>query len=339
MRVFFVVPQALVSELPLPAASLLASELQGHVLSASLDTHGSWGVCACYKRTHLPFILADVCEHLPLLSIRQHGCRVVQRVLAEAAACGAGVSRAAQVLLSSDLSNLAVDPYGNYAVQVTSFSHLLNSFNSPSIAANPSHHLHPLTLPYPLPPPVAGDAAPCGGGGEEHSGEQVAAAIASSRHFKARLKRRRGNPHACLALATAGGALPAAGREEHAEGAHRPPVWQLRAAGAASAAPSEREGECCTHHRAGGERHVLRTYHRHALRSGATVTRPSPEMRRIRSRTDIIGYEVSLSSLYIWALFNTACLFTAAFDHHLGKLPVHPVDYLLTIWEISLFSG
>ncbi|KAL3908762.1 MAG: hypothetical protein SGPRY_009668 [Prymnesium sp.] len=113
------VVQALVSELPLPAASLLASELQGHVLSASLDTHGSWGVCACYKRTHLPFILADVCEHLPLLSIRQHGCRVVQRVLAEAAACGAGVSRAAQVLLSSDLSNLAVDPYGNYAVQVT----------------------------------------------------------------------------------------------------------------------------------------------------------------------------------------------------------------------------
>jgi len=112
------VVQAAIAELPLPHADALVRELHGHVARCALDTHGSWGVCAAYKRTHAPFLLDGVVEQLEALAVQQHGCRVVQRVLAEAAVSGAGVASAAGRLLQANLPQLAMDPYGNYAVQV-----------------------------------------------------------------------------------------------------------------------------------------------------------------------------------------------------------------------------
>jgi len=113
------VVQAAVAELPLATAEALVAELRGNVVECALDTHGSWGVCAAYKRTHDAFILEDVVAHIETLSTQQHGCRVVQRVLAEAAASGAGVNAAASKLLQCDIGRLALDAFGNYAVQVT----------------------------------------------------------------------------------------------------------------------------------------------------------------------------------------------------------------------------
>jgi len=112
------VVQSAIAELPMTAAAALVAEIRGRVLQCALDTHGSWGICAAYKRSHAAFILSDVVEHIEALSKQQHGCRVVQRVLAEAAASGAGVDAAAQKLLQCDVGRLAVDPFGNYAVQV-----------------------------------------------------------------------------------------------------------------------------------------------------------------------------------------------------------------------------
>ena len=113
------VVQAALVELPLPAATTMVAELQGCVAHCALDTHGSWGICAAYKRTHAPFILAEVIGSLHHLAVHQHGCRVVQRTLGEAAAAGAGVAEAAEALLNGDVAALATDSYGNYVVQIT----------------------------------------------------------------------------------------------------------------------------------------------------------------------------------------------------------------------------
>jgi len=112
------VVQAIIAELPDATAHALVGELQGQLLGAAFNTHGSWGVCAAYKRTHAPFILADVMTLLPQLAVHQHGCRVVQRVLSEAASTGANIGAAAHTLLRCDVARLAMDAYANYAIQV-----------------------------------------------------------------------------------------------------------------------------------------------------------------------------------------------------------------------------
>ena len=113
------VVQAAVAELPEAAARALVGEVEGLVRQVGLDTHGSWGICAAYKRTQAPFLLREVVEHVHELALEQHGCRVVQRVLAEAAAAGVGVGGAVGAILSScDVAALSLQQYGNYAVQV-----------------------------------------------------------------------------------------------------------------------------------------------------------------------------------------------------------------------------
>jgi len=111
------VVQATISALPAADASALVSELDGHVFQCALDTHGSWGVCIAFKRTHLPFIVAQMAKNMTALATQQHGIRVVQQVLNEAAACSMDVHGPVKALLEGELGSVAQHAYGNYAVQ------------------------------------------------------------------------------------------------------------------------------------------------------------------------------------------------------------------------------
>jgi len=111
------VVQAAIAALPVQDAKTLVQELDRHVLECALDTHGSWGVCIGYKHTHAPFILEQMAKHMPALCTQQHGVRVVQQVLHEAAAVGMDISPTCTALIDGELSYLAAHPFGNYAVQ------------------------------------------------------------------------------------------------------------------------------------------------------------------------------------------------------------------------------
>jgi len=87
------------------------------VLRCALDTHGSWGVCVAFKQTRAPFILAQMAKHMATLATQQHGIRVVQQVLNEAAACGMDLSAAVGALLEGELGFIAAHSFGNYSVQ------------------------------------------------------------------------------------------------------------------------------------------------------------------------------------------------------------------------------
>lgn len=111
--------QAALEALPSSMASTLVSELEGHVAQVAMRTYGSWSVCTAYKASHAPFILAEIAAAVGTLATLQDGSRVVQRVLPEAAACGASVTSVLDALieLSGDLGRLASDAFGNYVVQ------------------------------------------------------------------------------------------------------------------------------------------------------------------------------------------------------------------------------
>merc|ERR1719453_2393981 len=79
------VVQATISALPAAEAAALVAELDGHVFQCALDTHGSWGVCVAFRATHAPFIVAQMARNMAALATQQHGIRVVQQVLNEAA--------------------------------------------------------------------------------------------------------------------------------------------------------------------------------------------------------------------------------------------------------------
>jgi len=111
------VAQAVISALPLTDARELVRELNGHVVECALDTHGSWGVCIAFKHTHAPFVLVQMSKHMLALTTQQHGIRVVQQVLLEAAAAEMDIAEAVQALLEGELSYLAAHQFGNYAVQ------------------------------------------------------------------------------------------------------------------------------------------------------------------------------------------------------------------------------
>jgi len=111
------VVQAAIAELPTAEARALVGELDRHVLECALDTHGSWGICVAFKNTHAPFIVAQTAKHINALCTQQHGVRVVQQVLHEAAASQMDISAAVCALLEGELSYLAGNQYGNYAVQ------------------------------------------------------------------------------------------------------------------------------------------------------------------------------------------------------------------------------
>jgi len=111
------VVQAALAELPAGEAASLAGELDGHVLECALDTHGSWGVCVAFRHTHAPFLVAQVAKHVAALCTQQHGVRVVQQLLHEAASAGMDISAAVGSLLEGELGYLAAHPFGNYAVQ------------------------------------------------------------------------------------------------------------------------------------------------------------------------------------------------------------------------------
>mmetsp|Transcript_38414 Transcript_38414/g.65921 ORF Transcript_38414/g.65921 Transcript_38414/m.65921 type:complete len:422 (+) Transcript_38414:2-1267(+) len=112
------VVQALIAHLPAADVKALVAEIEPETYRCSLDTHGSWGVCAAYKATHAPPILAAVSARLQELSVSANGCRVAQRVLQEAASAGVDIGAAVKTLLASELGTLAKDPYANYALQV-----------------------------------------------------------------------------------------------------------------------------------------------------------------------------------------------------------------------------
>ena len=82
------------------------------------STHGSWGVAAAFKLTRASFILQQLSPQIFELSKQQHGCRVVQAVLQAAAATQMDISQAVEAIIRGGLEELAVHPYGNYAVQV-----------------------------------------------------------------------------------------------------------------------------------------------------------------------------------------------------------------------------
>lgn len=111
------VVQAAFAELPAADGHALVDELDRHVLECALDTHGSWGVCVAFKNSHAPFIVAQVAKHINALCTQQHGVRVVQQVLHEAAAASMDISAAVASLLEGEMSYLAAHPFGNYAVQ------------------------------------------------------------------------------------------------------------------------------------------------------------------------------------------------------------------------------
>jgi pumilio RNA-binding family len=111
------VVQAAFSELPAAEGRALCEELDKHVLECALDTHGSWGVCVAFKNTHAPFIVTQMAKHINALCTQQHGVRVVQQLLHEAAAASMDISSAVASLLEGELSYLAAHPFGNYAVQ------------------------------------------------------------------------------------------------------------------------------------------------------------------------------------------------------------------------------
>jgi len=111
------VVQAAFASLPTAEATLLVGELNGHVVECSLDTHGSWGICAAFKHTRSLFILEQMTAHIVELAEQQHGVRVVQSVLSEADAASMNIAAAVSSLLNGRLPYLASHAFGNYAVQ------------------------------------------------------------------------------------------------------------------------------------------------------------------------------------------------------------------------------
>jgi len=112
------VVQAFLSALPSPIALKCVMELQGDVVESALDTHGSWGICIVFEHTRAQFILDEVAENVRELAIQQHGCRVVQSVLQDAAKAGMDLRVAVSGILAADPLLLASHRFANYAVQV-----------------------------------------------------------------------------------------------------------------------------------------------------------------------------------------------------------------------------
>jgi len=114
--------QAALERLPAPLVGRLVLELEGRVAEVASGTHGSWSVVAAYKHAGRPsFIVDELAYDIARLSSQQNGSRVVQRVLLEAATCGADLSAAVAALLALDshvLRTLAEDRFGNYVVQL-----------------------------------------------------------------------------------------------------------------------------------------------------------------------------------------------------------------------------
>lgn len=143
--------QSAVVAFPPDLRDRLATELTGHICEVSQSVHGSWGVCALFKHTHAPHILAEVGCSIYSLSMQQHGCRVVQSVLQEASEAGLDLGPPTAALLAGDLESLSMHPFGNYAVQV----------RVPSSCTARAHSVPPLRpaphppAPHPRPAPPA----------------------------------------------------------------------------------------------------------------------------------------------------------------------------------------
>lgn len=110
--------QAALSALPPRHAAELVSEIDGYVLECALSANGSWGLVAAYKCTHSNFILEQLAQHICALATQQNGCRVLQRVLGEAATCGLSIEAPVRALLEGGVAHLAQHSFGNYVVQV-----------------------------------------------------------------------------------------------------------------------------------------------------------------------------------------------------------------------------
>lgn len=113
------VMQAAFDALPRTTVTTLIDELRGHVAECAVTTNGSWSIVAAFQHSHAPFLVEEVAASLEALSKHQHGTRVVQRMLLEAAAHGVDVHLLLDELLREPtrLTHLAVDIYANYIVQ------------------------------------------------------------------------------------------------------------------------------------------------------------------------------------------------------------------------------
>jgi hypothetical protein len=112
------VVQALLSALPAADAEKFISELDGHVLQTSLDTHGSWGVSAAFECTRAQFILSEVSHHVVALATQQNGCRVAQAVFKTAGSAGMDLAPAVARMLGGGIDCLAAHCFANYVLQV-----------------------------------------------------------------------------------------------------------------------------------------------------------------------------------------------------------------------------
>tara|TARA_B100000513_G_scaffold89049_2_gene37366 strand:- start:2255 stop:4441 length:2187 start_codon:yes stop_codon:yes gene_type:complete len=115
------VVQSVLNALPLAEAEVLVEELRGEVVRCAEDTHGSWGVCAAFKATRAVWILQEVADAMPDLCMRQHGVRVIQTIMQEAAEHAMDTAPAVEALLRDASGEcafeLSLHSYGNYAVQ------------------------------------------------------------------------------------------------------------------------------------------------------------------------------------------------------------------------------
>jgi len=112
------VVQAAFEVLPEPTVKALIDELRTHVVETAMTTNGSWSVVSAFKRTRSSFIVEEVAPCLAAVSSHQHGTRVVQRMLPEAAAQGVELQVIFDALMHDvDLMALASHLFGNYVVQ------------------------------------------------------------------------------------------------------------------------------------------------------------------------------------------------------------------------------
>jgi len=134
--------QAVLEAVPASVADGLVAELKGYVVEVASKTYGSWSVCTAYKATHADFVLDEIAGSVGVLSVKQDGSRVVQRVLPEATGHGMDISVVldALIALGNDLGRLATDPFGNYVVQAA--LRLVDG------DADRKHRLVTLLLPY-----------------------------------------------------------------------------------------------------------------------------------------------------------------------------------------------
>jgi len=115
------VVQAAMHALPTRAVHTLVNELVGEVANTSRSVNGSWSVCAAFKATRAPFIVAEIAASIRTLATQQSGSRAVQKILPEASSNDVDTRCVVAALTAcgtDELARLAVDQYGNYVVQI-----------------------------------------------------------------------------------------------------------------------------------------------------------------------------------------------------------------------------